>query len=438
MTFWSWFQAFDRRYRRLPRRWPLLRLGELLGKILVPFPRHGGGTLLIRFYGVGDALIFRVGLLAWLRSSDPIVREPILILGSNSWEFAYDAFFDGFPSNVQFLFVNERRLAKSIFYRAKIIALIRRCRFDRAACLMHYRNPLTTDALVANSGALAREVVVGDEPLKWREAFRVHRLTMTRVIKSLDSKPSSQDRDPDGGPVYPHEIDRLMDALQQWRNLNLGPRPALHLERPKLPRCVDGVPAGPYAVIIPGSSNANRSMPPAQAAAIAVALSRSIGHCIVIGGPAELPMLPALKSALETHASAQDAVTISFGAFEFNISMALVGEAEVVVGQDTGPTHAALMMGVPTVALHSDPSKTGAKEWGTFMPYPEKSQKGMSFHLLFPLDKFTASRPDDGMVQAALAAVERLLSCKKNSGTELSGGLSFSWRYFYDENETKR
>lgn len=412
----------------LPRRWLFLRLGEILGRLLALRSKRGGGTLLIRFYGVGDALIFRAGLLAWLRSNDPIARQDVTILGSNSWEFVQKTFFADLPDNVRLKFLDERRFAKSVLYRARIIAAVRRAGYDRVACLMHYRNPLTADALVANSGAREREVVIGDEPQKWRASFNAYRRSMTCLIPSLEHKASRTEKDPEGGPVYPHEIERLIDAFNNWRELNIGVKPPLKLAGPKSLNISKEVLSGPFGIVIPGSSNANRSMPPPQAAGLALALAERLGHAIILGGPGERDMLPALNAALEERCSEGARVTISLGDYSFTDAMALIGEARLVVGQDTGPTHAALMMGVPTVTLHSEPAATGAKEWGSFMPYPSGSQTGPSFHLLYPLERFRSWNPAEGMVPTALIAIDQMLELIKNSSTEHSSAISMSWR----------
>jgi len=106
--------------------------------------------------------------------------------------------------------------------------------------------------------------------------------------------------------------------------------------------------AGPYALLVPGSSahRAIKRWPAANYAEVAQALAHKGITPVLIGGPAEHEALAAITEAcpaardLHGQTGIAELVTLADG-------------ARVAVGNDTGPLHLVAAAGCPTVALFS-------------------------------------------------------------------------------------
>lgn len=226
--------------------------------------------------------------------------------------------------------------------------------------------------------------------------------------------PGSSDPDPSthlAYPVHAHEVRRHLLLL--W-HLGAGPEPEA-LEFPV--READRATAAqlgadrklhtPYALVHPGATSSSRRWAPERFARVADAL-----HCRglrvgIVGTGVERPLAGAVLRAM--HAPAVDLT----GTTELGTLAALVAEASILVGNDSGPGHLAAAVGTPSVTLFlsGDPVRW-AYESERHRVARVQVECSPCPHLRCPIDHRCASR-----LQAAdvLAEVDTVLACSSSS-----------------------
>lgn len=122
-----------------------------------------------------------------------------------------------------------------------------------------------------------------------------------------------------------------------------------HPARPAIP-----VDAGPTAVLLPAAGHPSKVLPCATLAAVARGLASAGLAVIVAWGPAERDRAAAVTDAAAGAAHLAPAT-------DLGQLVALLGDAALVVGGDTGPVHLAASLGTPTVAVFTstDPRRNG-------------------------------------------------------------------------------
>jgi ADP-heptose:LPS heptosyltransferase len=153
-------------------------------------------------------------------------------------------------------------------------------------------------------------------------------------------------------PVQGTEVDRCLALAQALGAPGDGPRLAFPLSAAdRLGAAVllrgAGVD-GPFAIVHPGSQLPSRRWPPARFAAVADALSDRGLHVVVTGSPAEAPLAAAVRAA-----SRRPPVDLCGRTDTIWLLGALVASASLVVANDTGISHVAAALGVPSVIVAS-------------------------------------------------------------------------------------
>lgn len=107
-------------------------------------------------------------------------------------------------------------------------------------------------------------------------------------------------------------------------------------------------PPGAYALLVPGSSpgRPDKRWPAQRFAEMAHRLSTTGVRPVVIGGAGEAPLAATIGGAVP------DALDLT-GRTSLAEIAGLARGADLVLGNDTGPTHLAAAVGTPTVALYS-------------------------------------------------------------------------------------
>jgi heptosyltransferase I len=117
---------------------------------------------------------------------------------------------------------------------------------------------------------------------------------------------------------------------------------------------------GRYIVLSPGGGWRAKCWPADRFGALCRKLREELGLCCVVNyGPGEESLVAAVQeSSAEPKPTAYDG--------EIGTLMALLRDAQCIVGGDTGPLHLAVALGTPAVALFgpTDPSRNG--------PYPSQ------------------------------------------------------------------
>lgn len=146
----------------------------------------------------------------------------------------------------------------------------------------------------------------------------------------------------------------LVEQLAPWPPRLLSPRPeAVRDLRPWL--ADRNLEQQPYVVLHPGSGGTAKRWPVEGFAALARRLGDRAG-VVVAGGEADEPLVQVLVEA------APGAVALPPGPLDR--FAALVAGAAAYVGNDSGPTHLAALLGVPTVALFGPSDPRLWRPWG--------------------------------------------------------------------------
>jgi heptosyltransferase-1 len=115
-----------------------------------------------------------------------------------------------------------------------------------------------------------------------------------------------------------------------------------------LERVADHLPSGgwptPFAVILPGAGGAHKILPERTLGEVAHGLSRSDLEVVVAWGPGEKARARAVAAA------GGDGVHLA-PPTDLRELAALLGEASLVIGGDTGPVHLAASFSTPTLAV---------------------------------------------------------------------------------------
>lgn len=165
-----------------------------------------------------------------------------------------------------------------------------------------------------------------------------------------------------GSPFSPtiqaiHQRDRFLEAIHETPSDGEGtalltvPEPLLHLGQV----CLDdaGFPVGSLLVVIhPGCGSAHKCVAPEALAAVAVAIQTVGATPVILSGPADQkPVERLLQSCAHPPMVLKD--------LDLLVLAGVLAQTRLFIGQDSGVTHMAGLMGVPTVALFgpTDPAR---------------------------------------------------------------------------------
>lgn len=114
---------------------------------------------------------------------------------------------------------------------------------------------------------------------------------------------------------------------------------------------------GPFVVISPAASKAERNWLPERYAQVADHIHQK-GYAVVLtGGPGALDQTLSVSINAHTSAVTRDLI----GKTSLQEMLAVLSEAALVIAPDTGPVHMATAAGTPVIGLyaHSNPRRTG-------------------------------------------------------------------------------
>jgi heptosyltransferase-1 len=162
-------------------------------------------------------------------------------------------------------------------------------------------------------------------------------------------------------PASPHIIDyyqevlKLIGAAMEPVRFGIEPRPQTRQSVSEL-LAKEGLVQRRFAVLIPGSAHARKCWPAERFAKIAEFLHQEAGLRIVAAGSQKE------KTVVEKIAGLSKAPIVNFaGCTTLPQLAALFEQAALVIGNDTGPTHMAAAMDVPTVVIFgpTNPARLG-------------------------------------------------------------------------------
>ena len=160
--------------------------------------------------------------------------------------------------------------------------------------------------------------------------------------------------DPEPERLVRHEVQRQLDLVRHLGAQAASDRLAFALRQ----QDIDGVrarlgaagidPARPWLVLHPGASAAARRYPREHWSALLRDLTARLGCPLVLtGGAHEIPLVEAIRSdaGFPTHSFAGE---LSLGELA-----ALLAQASLLIGNNSGPAHPAAAVGTPVVALYA-------------------------------------------------------------------------------------
>jgi ADP-heptose:LPS heptosyltransferase len=306
---------------------------------LWPAPKRRCGALVVRLFGIGDAVLFR-GAMERLAHVLQVPSEQVVILGADAWAGAAPLLYA--PYTVVGL--DQRRFERSPLYRLRMGLWLKRQGFAVAVCAMHYRKAMIADSAVLMTGAPRRVVAIPHVGEKVRQEVEWYLRQMTQVI--------------DTGPEPTHELVRLATFLSALSGRPEPPRLAC-LTAPGVNE--PPFPKGSYVAFNVGASEPGRRWPAARFVELA-RMVRAEGYPVVIlGGPSEK------SQAHEVGKCFADDPKVRNLAGRTSMAQVLdhIANAAAMVANDTGPAHLAVSLGVQTVII------AGLGQWGAFVPYPE-------------------------------------------------------------------
>jgi len=323
-------------FRGLPRglRARALPLLDRLVLMLVPAPRSRRGVMVLFVHGLGDLVLFTESLKL-IRAHH--AGESLLLICSKGTE----DFARSYLRPDRIIALDRDRLVRNIFYRIAAIVGIARQHAAAAIQPSYNRFHLVEDALVRASGAQSRIGSTGfDSFISDRERASGNRW-YTRLIPQ---------------PARPmHDLERtalFVAALTGREVVPVAPR------LPPAPR-PRAAPAGGYFVVALDASTPLRTWPTENFVATLEALAgRSPLAAAVVGSEATGP-LPANENIVDLTGRTDLAALIG-----------VIANADLVIANDSAPTHLAVALGVPVVAV------CGGGLPVRYLPYPEGALVG--------------------------------------------------------------
>jgi ADP-heptose:LPS heptosyltransferase len=297
---------------------------------LLPGLARGSRLLILRLRSLGDIVLLTPALAAL-----HAFRSDLLITVAVEPEFA--AVLEGNPA------VNEILLVRGLPQTAREI---RRRRFS--IVFNQHAGP-TSAFLTALSGAPARVCWEG------RQFSFFYNVLAPAPEHFFGLRPI-------------HSVEQRI-AQFYWTGLEPGAIPATRVFpqtgalSAAAKKLVDrGLPGGqPYAVIHPGAAYFTKRWAPEEFAAVAQWLreDRGIFPAIILG-PDEADVAEEIREKLRPHA-----ILFEPGKLDLSELIALISQAQIFVGNDSGPAHLAAASGRPTVVIFGSSNSSAWRPWQT-------------------------------------------------------------------------
>ena len=328
-------------WRALPagmrRRWWMFRPLDLMARHWPIFKRRRG-LLVVRMDGIGDMVLFRAGLDHYAEAFG-VEKADVTVLGCASWGGIAEEIFAGYRVEI----IDEHAYARQPLYRFRVSLWVRQLAPAIAVCDSYLRRALMADSLVWVSAA-PRQVVslpYVNEPV--RPEFKYY---LSQVDKIVDTG------------VYPvHEVVRHYRFVSALTGRDVAPAPPRIAWRDQKPPIVGGAP---YVVLNPGSNEPGRRWPFSGYREMADRLLAAGYRVVLVGSAEEKPEDDAVAD-LSGHAGVIDLI----GRTALPGLLDLMKHAAAVISNDTGPAHASIALGTPTMVV------VGGGHFGCFVPYPE-------------------------------------------------------------------
>lgn len=322
-------------------RWLRIALFLLVDSLVCLRPaKRGNAALVIRLDAIGDFVI-------WLQSGAADITielrrtHPHVILLANA---AWAPLAEELSVWDEVIAIDSARFVRSLRYRIRTLAMIRQLGFSTAVQPRAARLFLLEDALVRACGASVR---VGSDALS---------ANMPAALRSFGNRGYSK--------IIPvplaltlHESARgiaFASGFCQSTGVVVTASQLAALHEPS------GIPSERFIVVAVGAGWSGRQWPIEKFAVLLSELHSTHGLlCVLVGSAAEGSLVSQLKSL--TSARLADFC----GRLSLAQSVRLIGRAELLVANESGPMHIGVWCGTPVIGL------VGGGHFGWFAPYPE-------------------------------------------------------------------
>jgi hypothetical protein len=290
-------------------------------------------------------------------------------------------------------------------------------RFRKAICFMHHRLEMRDDALVYLTSA--DEKIVSALPFleyRWYPwIFEFYLRKMTQIIPAADLNDASKDKD-DIASTFERKVPHVFDRQRHFYKHMTGHELPNHpLERAF---SQDVRTLKKIVVLNPGAQSLERVWPLKEWAKLAAAIVKD-GYAVrFTGGPAEEVLVPELTEMIKgatSHDYDTDQIRILINKLSFGNTIELFRQAKCYIGPDTGGSHLAYWLGIPTITiLHRDPKMEAYHRLGDFFPYPENVRDTPYKCVWATLDEFQLRNDSDGVGKQVLDAFNALMQDTNN------------------------
>lgn len=320
----------------MKKRWWMFRVIDAV-LWFVPHSRTYTGLLIVRADGMGDLAIFLRDARYYAQAFG-VSEKDVHIIGGQGWGGVANHLLG--EMNVEI--IDEQAFQKNLFYRLKYALRLARQSYHTVVCDRFFRRTLIHDSLVAIARARRKVVAKPYTSEKTEKQFAYYLQHVDEVV--------------DTGPHPTHELERQRRFLAHFGVASTDHEVDLRL--PAEPRYT--VPDGPYAVLNFGSSEVGRNWPFGNYLELARRFVDEGVTTVFVGASNELPRSAELEKALPS-----DRIVNLIGQTCVTELLHLLRSATLVVTNETGPGHFAIMLGAPTIMIY------GGGHAGSFMPYPE-------------------------------------------------------------------
>lgn len=320
----------------MKKRWWAFRIIDLV-LWFVPRPKTFQGLLIIRADGLGDFALFRHGARAYARAFG-VPEKDVHVIGGRGWGDVSSRLLGEMEVDL----IDEQAFQKRFVYRLKYALRLARRGYDTVLCDRFFRRTLIHDSLVAIARARRKVVAKPAVSEKTEKQFAYYLRQVDEVV--------------DTGPHPTHELERQRRFLAHYGSA--PPAEELGLRWSPAPSAT--VPKDPYVVLNFGSSDEGRNWPFANYLELARRFLGDGYTAVFVGAKNETPRSAELNEVLPG-----DRVVNQIGKTSLEELLSVLRQAALVVTNETGPGHLAIMLGAPTLMIY------GGGHAGSFVPYPE-------------------------------------------------------------------
>ena len=325
----------------------------LVDVLLLSFVRRGksDAVLILKFDQLGDYIIAR-NFLIRIRSYAPYKSKRIVLCAN----IALKDFIETYDANAydEFVWIDRAQLLNEMWARFKILRRIKRMGSQIAIQCTYGLESFSADCVMRASGARERfgRWICHDTPAGEPDGRKV-RLGNTFYTPLLEHDQVIFD-------FYRHRslFSVVLPAVGLPGNTRLTPIPV------PLPQM-----KGPFAILMPGASDAFREWPPDRFAQVARHLFEARGLCIlVLGTKADSPKALSIQRAVPAVAVENLCGKLTLPQVVYLMSQCVLG-----VTNDSGGIHLLAALNKPGVAV------SNCFSFGFFHPYPREISDSVSF-----------------------------------------------------------